>query len=430
MKVLKSGRISPFGGLNFVLEELDKLGIGHLLNRSLPELGPQSLYSWRDVIYSYWSVFLCGGDCAEDLNLNFRSSFNHPNLCVPSADRVLNRMKELTIDSSHYIPMRRSTEHRFAINNELNNLNILLCKRLTSIGKQKVILDYDNTICYTGKKDANKTYKHESGYQPGVGFIGRNVIYVENRNGNSSAHVGQDQTLKRMFTILQEQGIKVGRFRADSASYTYEIIETIRMHSELFYLRARMSQTLEKAISKVEHWFPIQKGEDIVYRGETTFTPFMRVVRGTNKVNDLQSYRLIITKEKRRDGQINVFTGEPYIYSAIMTNDNSLTTNQVVEFYNQRGSIEKEFEVLKYDFGWNKLPFSYLEQNNVYLLITAMCRNIYDYLIRLFATKTNALHPSFRLKKFIFRFICVPAKWTYKARSWHLRVYSDKCFKT
>lgn len=63
--------------------------------------------------------------------------------------------------------------------------------------------------------------------------------------------------------------------------------------------------------------------------------------------------------------------------------------NDVVYYYNQRGAIEKEFDVLKNDFGWKKLPFSELAQNLVYLQITAICRNLYHYIITNFSKKSQ-----------------------------------------
>jgi hypothetical protein len=100
MTVIKSKVISPFGGLNFVINELDRMQVGKLLNKELPLLRSQSKYDWRNILYSYWSVFFCGGDCAEDLADNFKSySSLSPYLSVPSPDRVLNRMKELTVPS-------------------------------------------------------------------------------------------------------------------------------------------------------------------------------------------------------------------------------------------------------------------------------------------------------------------------------------------
>lgn len=432
MKIQQSLTINPFGGLNFVIEELDRLKIGAILNEGLPVLGKQSRYDWRDILYSYWSVFYCGGDCAEDLSDNFKPSLSQvPYFSVPSPDRILNRLKQIAVPVTHFKPKRAKYIHEFAIDPLLNNLNLRLLKRLfpmTFNGQN--ILDYDNTICYTGKQDALRTYKNETGYQPGVGLIGSKVVFVENRNGNSTAHVLQEDTLKRMFELLLENNINISKFRADSASYNWKTIQTIDKYSETFYVRARMSQALERAISNIKNWKIVGNPENQTYRGETTFTPFVRTARDLKEEENLKEYRLIVTKEKRKDGQVNIFTSEAFFYSSIITNDEQMTTDQIVFFYNNRGAIEREFEVLKYDFGWNKLPFSKLSQNNVYLLMTAMCKNIYHYLINYFSKRISSLKPSFRLKKFIFRFITIPAKWIKKSRQMYLRIYGKIAFKT
>lgn len=104
MKVIKSKNISAFGGINFVIEEFDKQGLGKLVKEKLPALGSQSRYDWRDILYSYWSVFFCGGDCAEDLSGNFKPNLSQtPFLKVPSPDRVLNRLKELTVPENSFL---------------------------------------------------------------------------------------------------------------------------------------------------------------------------------------------------------------------------------------------------------------------------------------------------------------------------------------
>ena len=100
MKVLNSSHISPFGGLNFVHEEFDRLKIGNLFTEALPTLPNQSKYSWRDILYSFWSIYFCGGDCIEDLAHNLQTSFvQSPFLKTPSPDRVLSRLKELAVPS-------------------------------------------------------------------------------------------------------------------------------------------------------------------------------------------------------------------------------------------------------------------------------------------------------------------------------------------
>src|SRR5690625_402286 len=114
MKVLKSNSISAFGGLNFVIEEFDKKRLGKILNENLPKLSAQSQYDWKDLLYSFWSVFFCGGDCAEDLSGNFKPNLSQsPKLKVPSPDRVLNRLK-------------RSEEHT----SELQSRGHLVCRLL------------------------------------------------------------------------------------------------------------------------------------------------------------------------------------------------------------------------------------------------------------------------------------------------------------
>lgn len=113
-----------------------------------------------------------------------------------------------------------------------------------------------------------------------------------------------------------------------------------------------------------------------------------------------------------------------------MTNDLEKSDDEIVFFYNQRGAIEREFDVLKNDFGWKHMPFSKLEHNTVFLLLTAMCRNLYDHIIQKFSKVCKHLSANFRIKKFIFRFICIPAKWIKHARYKYLKVYGKIAFKT
>ena len=75
MKVQNSFHLSPFGGLNYVHEEFDRLKLGELLCKELPSLPHQSKYDWRDLLYSFWSIYFCGGDCIEDLSGNLKNSF-------------------------------------------------------------------------------------------------------------------------------------------------------------------------------------------------------------------------------------------------------------------------------------------------------------------------------------------------------------------
>ena len=432
MKILNSLPVSAFGGLNFVIKEAIDLKINGLVNSALPILPKQCKYNWFDIIMSYWSVFFCGGDCAEDLAVNLKESFqSSPFLNIPSPDRILSRLKSLSDTPSYFATKRGNVEHHFSLAEELNRLNIKMLSLLPGFKTDKVILDYDNTLIFTEKADAQRTYKNENGYCPGVGIIGNHIVYVENRNGRSNAHILQHETIERMCFLLHEAGVKIDVIRADSASYTYQIIKAIEKNAKRFFVKARMTSALEKAISNIEEWKEIKIGDNTVLRGSTSFAPFVRSARdhGDN-IDNLKEYRVVVTKEARRDGQINAFTGEACIYSPIMTNDFEMTDDEVVFFYNARGAKEREFDILKNDFGWDKMPFSKLEQNTVFLIIMAMCRNFYAHIIEKFSKTVKFLSPHFRIKKFIFRFVCVPGKWVKSGRMKKLRLYGHCYFKT
>ena len=429
MKILNSSFVSPFGGLNFVLEEFESLNIGALINKSLPDLAIQSKYSWKDIFYSYWSVLFCGGDCAEDIALNLNESLNKtPFLNCPSADRLLGRLKELAEPKEIVQKNRSLVNNEISYNTTLCQLNLRLLKNLKLLESENTVLDYDNTVIFNNKSDARMTYKKDKGYFPGVGIIGSNIVFIENRNGNSAPHTMQDETIERMMSALHAQGIKVKAFRADSASYQFSTITSARKYFDKIYVRAKINASTNKAIALIDNWKDIE-GET-QQQGSVVFTPFTDAAKRAKKKELLEQYKLIVTREKRRDGQLNLFTGESYLYKAVMTNDFEMTDEQVIQFYNQRGKQEREFDILKNEFAWNKIPFSKLEQNTVFLYLTAICRNIYQYIICDFSKKYKQLSSHFRLKKFIFRFICIPAKWVNNGRELKLRVFGKVRYKT
>lgn len=116
--------------------------------------------------------------------------------------------------------------------------------------------------------------------------------------------------------------------------------------------------------------------------------------------------------------------GRHVIYCAILTNDHDSTEEQVTDKYNQRGSSEKNFDVQNNDFGWAHLPFSTMEGNTVFLLFSAMLKNFYQYLLAKVSEIFPGVDMKSLLKRFVFAFIVVPAKWVRVARQWTLNIYT------
>ena len=79
-----------------------------------------------------------------------------------------------------------------------------------------------------------------------------------------------------------------------------------------------------------------------------------------------------------RSGDKDLFVSE-YIYRCILTNDREKTEEEVVLFYNQRGERERIFDHMDNDFGWKRLSKSFMNENAVFMLLTAMaCNSIYS----------------------------------------------------
>lgn len=431
MKIQYSKSISAFGGINFVLEYLEEGNLKSLFDKHLPRLADQSTYSWKDIIYSILSIYLCGGDCIEDLQTHLKEHFQkNPLVNLPSSDTVLRRLKEVSEDSNHCFTNRGTVEHTFNRNSKLEDLNVALLKKLGAFSKGETVIDYDNTILFTEKSDSKMTYKRNPGYQPGVcTLIEEHVLYIENRNGNSDAKSFQSETLMRMFSLLKSKGIKKAKhFRADAASHQFDVVKLLEEEVENFYIGCRNSY-VEKFFPLVRKWEKINEtdGQSIEV-GEVKITPFQRPAKLANM--QTKEYRLVVKRKTNKDGQFNLITQDCYEYRAILTNNRKWSAVEIAQFYNHRGNMERQFDILKNDFGWNNMPFSKLNQNTVFLYITAICRNLYDHIIRHFSGKIKSLKPTFRVKKFLFRFIILPAKWIRRSRQNYLKIYGNIDFST
>ncbi|HKJ30440.1 MAG TPA: transposase [Balneolales bacterium] len=163
-------------------------------------------------------------------------------------------------------------------------------------------------------------------------------------------------------------------------------------------------------------WTPIRLGWQKMEVAELPWNPF----GGT------KTYRLIITRMKRKDRQADLFSGKAYTWRAILSNDSEATPKQIVAFYNKRGTAERLFDEMGNDFGWKKLPCSFLSENTAFMILTGIIANFYHYLIELYSEHLGWIKPTYRIKKFIFRFITVPAKWIRSGRRDILKLYTEK----
>ena len=410
---IKFEKITPFGGL-FHVRRLFSRYVGPVIDNALGLRCTSFGYQYSEILGSLSSVYFCGGDCVEDVTSHLMPHLSlDPTLRTCSSDTILRGISELATANTTYIS---DTGKSYAFNTA-PKLNSLLVKALVNTGQlvsgESYDMDFDHQFIGTEKHDAKMTYKKFTGYSPGVAVMGDLVVGIENRDGNANVRFHQQDTLERIFSNLERNGIHTKRARMDCGSCSREIVETIERHSEHFYIRANRCASLYDSLLALRGW---QREEinGIEYELNSIITEKW----------EGKAYRLVIQRERRVDGNLDLWEGE-YTYRCILTNDYTSTNREIVEFYNLRGGKERIFDDMNNGFGWARLPKSFMAENTVFLLLTALIRNFYKFLMDRLDTKAFGLKKNSRVKAFVFRFISVPAKWIRTARHYELNIYTD-----
>jgi hypothetical protein len=423
MKVVKDNQIiNPFGGINFVVNKIRKSGILKLIDNQLGKRPAQSQYSYSDLFLNLWSVFFCGGDCAEDLNEHLKEYLQCiPGMKVADADTVLRVLKSLKTNKEKVVNDKGNV-YEINKHDTLNGLNIDTLKKLEILKEDKFYnFDYDNEVLKTEKYDTKKTYKMVNGYFPGMATIAGMPVYFENRDGNMNVKTNQEDVLERCYKMLNNKGIYIDKSRMDAGSYSKKIVKIVEKYSKLFYIRANRCESLTTMLLQNRNWEVVEINNIIYEVCSIEYQPF-----SYEKGEEKTTYRLVVMREKTNENQIDLFTQDTMKYRSILTNDWKSTEKEVITYYNQRGAEERTIDVLNNDFGWSKMPFSFMEENTVFLMVMMICKNIYTWLIGRFSEVFTGLKKNFRIKKFIFRFITVPAKWIKTGRQMILKIYSNK----
>ncbi len=418
MKVQKySTTVNPFSGISFVNYFFNQIGLNKLIDKELGNRVKTFGFSYSDIIRNLTNVFLSGGDVIEDVGSHLGTHLKEiPNNQVPSPDTIIRGLKELTTSNTIFVSAS-AISYNFNINKKLNSLNIksLLLTKQLEVNKS-YDFDYDNQITANKKYDAKRTYKQTKGYFPGIATIGNAIVYVENRDGNANVKFKQAETLQNAYDLLHEEGIRINRSRMDAGSYSKEIIEVVAKNSKTFYIRANKSHNVFEQIQEISDWKYIEVNHKQYQVGSMKFKQFMSE----------KEYRLVVMREKTKNIQVDIFMQDTFKYRLILTNDWESTEKEIIEYYNKRGTSEKIFDVMNNDFGWKKMPFSFLNENNTFMIITAMIKNFYNYFVDLVSKTFDSISPTTRLKRFVFRFITVAGKWVYAGRRWILKLYTKQ----
>ena len=152
-------------------------------------------------------------------------------------------------------------------------------------------------------------------------------------------------TLKNCLEQLEKNSIHIQHFRSlalGETAYQQEVVEEVQKHCRYFYIRIDESKKLQETIKDIaEHeWQSITLGYQKVQVACTPFFPF----------DGKKTYNAVVQRRERKDKQADLFTGTAYSYYAVLTNNEKDTAEWITRFYNERGTSEKNFDILNNDF--------------------------------------------------------------------------------
>lgn len=402
-----------------VMDVFERLGLGRLIDSSLGKRDASwNAFRYSEVIETLFCNYLCGGDCLEDINMLAPQLSLRPGTRIPNSDTVGRVLKSLAAENISYACENSGNSYSFNTAEKLNTLLLNMIKVLGLLGAgEEVTLDFDHQFIPAHKFDAKYSYKKDYGYFPGWASIGGILVGGENRDGNTNVKFHQADTLIRiMDRTKQVLGITIKNFRADCGSFSKEIIEAVEPRCEHFYIRASNCSARYEEFRVHEGWESV----------EIDFQKYGLASFGC-EMNDSR-YRLVVQRSPKKEGGriVTDMFGTVYVYRAIITNDWKMSEKDVVLFYNKRGESEKNFDIQNNDFGWAHLPFSFMNENTVFMLITAMLKNFFLYLTQTLSVSIKAIRKTSRLKKVLLHFICVPAKWVRSGRRNILKLYTER----
>lgn len=418
---IKNGNITAFGGIFHVLNTIKASGVAKAIDMMLGERGSKEAFKYSEIFGALCATYMCGGDCLEDIEHIHRDLESAPGVRIPSPDTNGRVLKSLSTENLHY----KSASGNVYDVNDNSRLNELLLNLLFTTGQlqpgQHVDVDFDHLFIEGGKYDAKWSYKGGYGYFPGVASIGNMIVGVENRDGNAPVKFLQDATLGRILSRLTyEHGLVINRFRADCGSFTHDVVRCVDTFCNRFYLRASKCADRIDEFESITYW----KGVEI---NDIPCQAASVEAKGWHD-NDGNALRMVVQRTAIDDNGNPGLFGTEYVYRAILTNDWMSSDLDVVLFYNARGGSERNFDALNNDFGWSRLPFSFMSQNAVFMLFMAMVKNFYHFILNKLSDVVPGLSTVSRLKKFIFAFLAVPAKWIKSGHRHILNIYTNRTF--
>ena len=118
---IKSEKITPFGGIYYASKAFYALSLDKVINGTLGvRSSTYNGYQWDEIMSAMSDVFLCGGDCVEDVNRSECHLRESPEVRIPTSHTVGRALKGLSHEDLEY-KSSLGNVFRFNTNPSLND---------------------------------------------------------------------------------------------------------------------------------------------------------------------------------------------------------------------------------------------------------------------------------------------------------------------
>lgn len=357
-------KLTPRTGVAIFGEYLKGINLESLCNTNLPLAKHPNGYTPFEFIYPLILMLHSGGRVLDDIK----------EIRLDTALSTLLKMDNIPTASAFTKYLHK---HKTIGEDGIRKINKQFLKRfLKSIKSEELILDIDATFIEAHKNTAKWSYKNTPGYMPMVGHInGGYVIDVDFKEGNEAPASKNLEFIKQCQGQLPI-GVKFDRFRADSASYQAAIFNHCDKENILFTVTAKKNKNVFDSIKDIKDdtWQFFSKREKV--------SEFTHTMQDTDN-----AFRMIVIK---KDITPILPTMEEYIsdevmmqyqdeiYYCIATNDNDLSSEEIIKLHRQRGETsENKIKELKNGFNMSYLPTSNTQANAFYFAIGTLAYNLF-----------------------------------------------------
>jgi len=356
--------LTAHGGLALMAEYNHGLGLRGLVDRYLPGPGSNRGYDPSVFVDSLVLMLQGGGRSLEDLRELEREG---------ALMKLIGREQIPDPDSTgDWLRRMGDSDRGQAGLIGLGQVRDVLNQRiLRRDGVVEYTLDADAMQVEAEKREAQFTYQGVKGYMPMLGFLFETPVCLldEFREGNVPPQAGQ-LAFYRQCKERIPVGKRIARYRADSASYGYELINELEADGVVWAITADQDSAVQAAI------FAMPEGEwkEPVPGCGYEIAETVHSMQKTHK-----AFRLVIKRWVKPQHNLFETDRHGYAYHVVASNwpTEAKSAYEVLVWHNQRGQAENFNKELKSGFGLEQTPCGQFSANAVFFRIGVIAYNLF-----------------------------------------------------